>query len=164
MSETEYEEERAPEEIMAIAYRVCARMSEGALARDCYREEHIDGMTWWKWCEDIKPVRLMFERARRAQAQSMAEYAVTLPKSIRGEDHHIVAAVRLEVDTLRWYTSKIAPKIFGDRLEVGGDGFRIGVIALPSERAETSAEDGASLGPQSAPLLKSGTDSGDAAG
>lgn len=151
------EETRPLEERMAIVMRICARIASGELLRDCYAQESIDSTTWWRWCESNNMIRAHFERARLAQAHSMAEYAVSLPASIRGADHHIVQAVRLETDLLRWYTSKIAPKLFGDRIEVGGEGFRIGVIALPAETTEESR----SLGVQRGNALKSGSESVD---
>lgn len=137
------------EEKLAVARRVCVRVAAGELVSDCLHIEGISPGAWWRWTEEYKYIRVEFDRARAAQAQSLAERAVRIARSVRGEDYNIVQATRLEIDTLKWYTSKIAPKLFGERIEVGGEGFRIGVIALPAERTS----DGESVG------LESGEDS-----
>lgn len=62
--------------------------------------------------------RLLYSRARSAQAHCLAEEALTLADSARGMDADGVRATALAVDTRKWYTSKIAPKLFGDRLDV----------------------------------------------
>jgi hypothetical protein len=46
-----------------------------------------------------------------------------------------IAAKRLEVDTLKWLVTKIAPRLYGDRLDVQANVTHTvsGVIALPEE-------------------------------
>lgn len=156
------------EDKLAIAKRVCARVADGQLVCDVLKDEGLPPTHWWNWQEENKEIRADFGRARVAQAHALAERAVIVSRNVRGEDHHIVQAVRLECDTLRWFTSKIAPKLYGERIEVGGEGFRIGVIALPAEKSEEGGEgdppllgESRSLGLQSGAARESVTNSGD---
>ena len=36
-------------------------------------------------------------------------------------DYELVQRSRLRIDARKWYASKLAPKIYGDKLAIGGD-------------------------------------------
>ena len=69
-----------------------------------------------------------YERARKLQAQAMADEAVQVA---RDSTNQTAAGDRLLVDTLRWAASKAAPREFGDKQVVehsGGQKLEIRVV------------------------------------
>lgn len=54
----------------------------------------------------------------------MAERAISISRKAFGRDTAGVQAARLEVETLKWYVSKIAPRLYGERIihEQEGEG------------------------------------------
>jgi hypothetical protein len=65
-----------------------------------------------------------YARARDAALDLMAEETLALADDISKDSGFqggvAVARARLRVDTRKWYLSKLAPKRYGDRLEVSG--------------------------------------------
>jgi hypothetical protein len=59
-------------------------------------------------------------------------YRIQLINALR---HGAIQRDTLRVNTLKWYTSKIAPKLYGEKLDLtsGGEKVRAGVIVLPVE-------------------------------
>lgn len=54
-------------------------------------------------------------------------------KAIDGKDGDVNAR-RLQVDTRKWFTSKLAPKLYGEKVDVTSDGKRIqSLLVLPPE-------------------------------
>jgi hypothetical protein len=67
----------------------------------------------------------VYARAREQQAHSLAERAIAVSREAYGRDTAGVQAARLEVDTLKWYVSKIAPKLYGERLTIEDEGEKV---------------------------------------
>lgn len=126
------------EDVAALSMRVLLDVSQGDTLTDALAVAGVHHATWWQWTEDYDWIAAGMTRARIVQAHSLADRAVKISRAVKGEDYNIVQAVRLEVDTIKWYTSKIAPRLYGDQLEITGNGIRIGVIALPAEKPPTS--------------------------
>ena len=57
----------------------------------------------------------MYARAREDQADTLADEVVSIARQATSED---AAAVRVHLDAVKWYASKMAPKTYGDKHEV----------------------------------------------
>ena len=67
-----------------------------------------------------------YTRAREAQLDLMAEEVLEIAdeppeRTEHGVDSGSIANKRIRFDARRWYLSKLAPKRYGDRLEIAGD-------------------------------------------
>ena len=114
------------------------RVSNGELVTDVCADYGIPRNAVWRYCEEGgEAARTAYTRARVSQAHSLAEVAVLTSRSTRGMTADGIAGARLEVDTLKWLTTKIAPRLYGDRLDVQAVVAHTvtGVIALPDEDA-----------------------------
>lgn len=81
----------------------------------------------------------MFARARVSQCHSFAEEMIRLTDAARGEATEVIQWVRVASENRRWFVSKLAARIYGERIDVTSAGERIGVIALPPEDSESPA-------------------------
>lgn len=125
------------DEKRAIVEAICAKIAEGGIGNtvDAAAKEHgITRGTLWKWTTGDKTLGQLYSEARVWQAHSLGEDAITRADGATKETAH---AVRLQVDTLKWYTSKIAPRIYGDRIEVTGSN-GIPLMPAPTTRTDLS--------------------------
>ena len=113
---------------------ILARVANGELVTDVCRDYGITRADVWRKSEAVDGGGT-FTRARVSQAHSLAEDTVLISRSTRGMTADGIAGARLEVDTLKWLTTKIAPRLYGDRLDVQAVVAHTvsGVIALPEE-------------------------------
>lgn len=99
---------------------VCARVAQGEYVKVAAEAEGVDPSSVREWALDDEFAAL-YARARESQAHALAEEALR----IADEDCATSEAVqrnRLRVDTRKWYTSKIAPRHYGERQQVAVDG------------------------------------------
>lgn len=105
-----------------IADLICERMSEGESLRKICAEPGIPSMsTVFRWLGDGKnsAFREQYARAREAQADKYADELVDIADEGRNEDAGII---RLRMDARKWAASKLAPKKYGDKLDLTHDG------------------------------------------
>lgn len=74
--------------------------------------------TVYRWLEDEENVafRQQYARAREAQADGKFEDAWDIASAATVEN---VQVARLQIDTIKWQTSKLAPKKYGEKLALG---------------------------------------------
>lgn len=60
----------------------------------------------------------------------MAEYTIQRSRQALGLPGEGVQAVKLEIDTMKWYTTKIAPRIFGDKVDVTSGGEKLALTVV----------------------------------
>lgn len=81
------------------------------------------------WCQKYPEFRELYARAKVSQVEWLVEDALEIAydgskdsyvddKGNERQDHEWVARSRLKVDTIKWFASKLAPKIYGDRIHV----------------------------------------------
>ena len=112
---------------------ICAQTADCIALRRIASEIGISWATLVNWI-NAKPERIeQYARAREAQADKFAEDIIeiademVLETKYDGEDVKIVmdstavARNRLRVDARKWLASKMAPKKFGDRLNLDAD-------------------------------------------
>jgi hypothetical protein len=98
-----------------LADEICRRLAEGESLRTICRDSHVPNLsTVLEWVRDDRgDFGAMYRRARETQAHVLAEQVVeaafTAPDPQQG---------RLRFDALRWYASKLLPKVYGERVEV----------------------------------------------
>lgn len=127
-----------------LAANICERIALGESLRAISRE---DGMphqaTVYRWLDVDEAFREQYARARAKQADTMAEEIVEIADETwndttvteRGEQPNSewIARSRLRVDARKWLMSKLAPKKYGDRIDVTTGGESINLSA--EERA-----------------------------
>lgn len=128
---------------------VCARISKGELTKDAARAEGSDEYQVRDWARD-EQFAPAYASARVSQAHALAEQCIAIADGTDDESEARVSALlgaiedvdedakehiinslqnvavqrdRLRLDARKWFTSKIAPKIYGDKLDLtsGGD-------------------------------------------
>jgi hypothetical protein len=103
-----------------IGDKVCEMIAEGKSLRQIAQ---IEGMPKpglvCKWLADPANAafREQYVRAREAQADFLADETLEIADGASAEDHQVA---RLRFDARRWYTGKVAPKKYGDKLTHAG--------------------------------------------
>jgi hypothetical protein len=111
--------------------RVCVLMEEkGWTSKRAFAHVGISPRTFWDWVQTDSAFRERYERARISQAHYIAEEAIDIADEEAWTMEQVQRA-RNRVDTRKWYVSKIAPRIFGDRIEHAHT-HRHAVVVLPA--------------------------------
>lgn len=128
---------------------ICERLASGESLRAICADSAMPGKTTvFRWLSVNEPFRDQYARARVLQLEHMAEEILEISDdgsrdtyedengNIR-TDHDVVARSRLRVDTRKWLMSKLAPKKYGDKLEVSGETVTRFVAEIPAQSATT---------------------------
>lgn len=100
-----------------IVSRICRLVASGILLKNAAKREGVRRETFWRWLDADEELRRRFERARVAQAHALAEQAISIADApVR--DHADAVRARTRVDVRKWFVAKLAPKIYGERLQV----------------------------------------------
>ncbi len=126
-----------------LAHRICERLASGETLNAICRD---DGMprrqTVLGWALDNEEFAPLYKRAREIGYSAMADDILDISDDASkdivrdGEgnartDHEAINRSRLKVDTRKWLMSKALPKVYGDKLQVGGpDGGALSLEAL----------------------------------
>jgi hypothetical protein len=98
----------------AIADEVCERLAHGETLRKMVLDEHMPPAgTIYRWLDSNESFRDQYAQARVRQADYYAE--MIIDESFGAHDASIG---RLRMDALKWASSKIAPKKYGDKIEL----------------------------------------------
>ena len=145
-----------------IVQDILERVSRGELVTDACAFHGIQRSTLFRWAEADESIRNAYARARIDQAHVIAEQAMsiadgrdaesksgleamiaTLPGVDERDRDRVLnsfqsAAVqrdRLRVDTRKWFTAKLAPRLYGDKLDITSDGEKIvpALLVVPQE-------------------------------
>lgn len=118
-----------------LADDICSRISKGeSLKRICEDEEMPTRATVHNWLLDEEK-RGFFDKYTQAvnvraelMFDELEELADKSVDDIEGDDKSDGARVqarKLQVDTRKWYLSKVMPKKYGDKLDLTSDGERL---------------------------------------
>jgi hypothetical protein len=140
----------------ALADAVCERLANGKSLRAICRDEAMPSLTTvMMWARTDEKFTQQYTRAREQQADVLADEIVDIadedPQTIltRSEDGEsdarelridgaAVQFQRLRIDARKWFASKVAPKKYGDKLELAGDKERpltVLNVQMPPEEA-----------------------------
>jgi hypothetical protein len=132
------------------ALELCERLIEGQSLRSICQDDNMPSIrAVMKWLSDGKHPEFVqqYARAKEAQAETLAEeiltiadtpqIGVTIKTKPDGEtettEGDMIQHRRLQVDARKWLASKMAPKKYGDRLELAGE---VGVNSLTDEQVD----------------------------
>lgn len=110
-----------------IAEQVMAGMRSGLSAFKACQVAGVPQSTFSRWVDDDATLAENYARAREDLIERIANDVMELadsevPETGDGKkDWQAVQKHKLQVDTRKWLLSKLAPKKYGDKLEVSGD-------------------------------------------
>ena len=115
------------EERAKISAAVLDEMRSGLSAYKACKAAGVPQSTFSRWCDDDATLAESYARAREDLIERMAEEVLNLsdqevPETGDGKkDWQAVQKHRLQVDSRKWLLSKLAPRKYGEKLEVSGD-------------------------------------------
>lgn len=141
------------------ADKVLAAMVEGHTLTDACDMNAINRSTVYRWIEANEAFATSYARAREHLAEHCFTQALEIPKQLYAKvqagmplDGPTVGAARLLVDTLRWYSEKLNPRLYGQQkqtLEVSGN-IAVATVLIDSRSLSQEARDGLRMALQSA--------------
>ena len=119
-----------------LAATICMRLAEGESLRKICADDAMPGKsTVLGWLLDGEHDGFLdqYTHAREAQADYFADEILEIADDSSGDtfttqdgkeivNHDHITRSRLRVDTRKWLMARIAPKVYGDRLQHTGDG------------------------------------------
>jgi hypothetical protein len=105
----------------AVADALVERMIGGESVRQICRDANMPGeKTVYQWLAKDEIFAQQYARGRVAQMEAMGEDIIEISDAPAREPVD-VQRNRLRVDSRKWLMSKLAPKKYGDKLELSGD-------------------------------------------
>jgi len=114
---------RFPETINSIL----EMMQSGKSLRNACDAHNVSSGSFMMWVSEDRNLAEQYKAAREAMIDKIADDTVALADAEpeRGPDGKVdsgwVSNQRLKIDTRKWLLSKLAPKKYGDKIEVSGD-------------------------------------------
>ncbi len=119
-----------------LAARICERIADGEPLRSVCRDAAMpDKSTVLRWLgnDESAEFRDQYAYAREMQADGLFDEALEIADDVSVDwtedkdgkkvfDHEHVQRSRLRVDTRKWAAGKLAPKVYGDKMQHTGDG------------------------------------------
>ena len=92
----------------------------------CRMDGMPDHTTFIRWMREDGVLATKYARARTAQADTLFDRMEAVEEAVSAGtmDSH---AARVVLDSMRWRASKLAPKVYGDRLDVSVTDTRISI-------------------------------------
>lgn len=103
-----------------IIKAVCVAISGGQLVKEACEAQGVTPKALREWCVETPAFGALYARAREEQAHAIAEDAIRLADAVLPAKG-FVDKVRVQVDARKWMASKLAPRLYGEKLEVSGD-------------------------------------------
>jgi hypothetical protein len=117
-----------------VAARICEELIEGkSLRKICKADDMPAASTVFLWLSRVPAFSEQYTRAREAQAEALAEDTLEIAddgtndyitkqkadgstEEVLNSEH--IQRSKLRVDTRKWLMSKLAPKKYGDKLDL----------------------------------------------
>jgi len=128
-----YKQEDKDKKVNAI----CLQIEEGLSARQAILNQNIPFKTFYDWIEKDEDKRKQYARACEVRADKIADEILDIADDgtndymlvVKGdvtynvEDREVTNRSKLRVETRKWLLAKLAPKKYGDKLDLtsGGD-------------------------------------------
>ena len=101
----------------AIADEFIERLSCGESMRGICEDTHMPSRpTLWKWMDADASFLDRYIRARDRQAHSYADLALQMAEG--RNKHEDPGALRVQLDAIKWAASKLAPRVYGEKLDL----------------------------------------------
>jgi hypothetical protein len=110
-----------------IAEKVIKAMDSGMSCFKACQQAGIPMQTFTRWAEEDAALAEAYARARENFVERIANEVMELSDVDVGEtpdgrkDWAAVQKHKLQVDTRKWLLSKLAPKKYGEKIEISGD-------------------------------------------
>ena len=111
----------------AMVDALLVQIETGKSMREVCRMDGMpDHTTVIRWMRDDAGLATKYARARMAQADVLFDRMEAVEEAVSAGtmDSH---AARVVLDSMRWRASKLAPKVYGDRLDVSVSDTRISI-------------------------------------
>ena len=119
-----------------LADRICERIATGESMRQVCEDSAMPGRTTIReWLRDNEDFRSRCARAREEQADGIFEEMADLEQKVLDDEVSALAA-RVVLSSRQWRASKLAPKKYGDKLEVENNTTIKGAMTLDMFYAE----------------------------
>ncbi len=103
------------------ADKICELIARGmSLRAICVSGDMPASGTVHRWLAEHAEFQEQYAHAREEQADSFADEIVEIADSVPA-DNAEVAKAKLQIDARKWKAAKLAPKKYGDKLELDGD-------------------------------------------
>lgn len=117
-----------------MALYICEQLVTGRSLRSICAEDDVpDATTVFRWLDSVESFRSQYARAREIQASVLAAETIEIADAATNEDYN---TARLRVDARKWYASKLAPKVYGDKVTTEVTGADGGAIRVESTIAD----------------------------
>ena len=121
--------------------RILARIESGELVRASCAAEQLNPRALYEWEAASPDHAKRYARARQRQADAIVEETFDIADDSSNDElvddegrirqnSEWIARSRLRVDTRKWYASKIAPRLYGDKVDVTSDGEKLQSFTL----------------------------------
>ena len=117
----------ATDEVAEIQEKVITEIQTGRSLRQVCGDEGMPNFrTVQRWIVSDGAFAVRYARARTAQADTLFDRMEAVEEAVSAGtmDSH---AARVVLDSMRWRASKLAPKVYGDRLDVSVSDTRISI-------------------------------------
>lgn len=117
----------ATDEVTEIQEKVITEIQTGRSLRQVCGDEGMPNFrTVQRWIVSDGQFAVRYARARTAQADTLFDRMEAVEEAVSAGtmDSH---AARVVLDSMRWRASKLAPKVYGDRLDVSVSDTRISI-------------------------------------
>jgi hypothetical protein len=116
---------------IAIAEQICNAIAITPKSLDAICEENPNfphRATFKRWLHQSDEVRAMYARAKVSQCQLLAEQILTIADESQSDtykdedgvelvNHDVIDRAKVRIDARKWLCAKLAPRIFGDRVQ-----------------------------------------------
>ena len=105
-----------------VAEQLCSGLTDGKSLRSlCLQDDMPDQTTVFRWLADERyaDFRKQYAGAREIQADAIFDECLDIADD--GTDQHDgdhIARSRLRIDTRKWMAGKLAPKKYGEKLDI----------------------------------------------
>ena len=104
-----------------LAIRLCSEIALGRSLRKVCLEDWSPCMsTIFRWLLTNKEFKEQYAIASQQKADAHADEIQDLADDVE-LDQMAIAKAKLQIDTRKWIASKLKPKKYGEKIEVGGD-------------------------------------------
>ena len=101
-----------------IADTICERIADGESLRSiCAADDMPNKATVFKWLAAFPTFSDQYARARETQADSLFDDVLTIADSSQDDPQDR----RVRIDARKWMAGKLRPKVYGDKIAIGGD-------------------------------------------
>lgn len=137
---------RTKEQKLKLVHSILIKIENGMSVRKACAEFNVSHRTFLDFISADEELSTHYARAKlegiEKLAEELLEISDTSPRinAFGNVDSGDVNARRLQIDTRKWLLSKLAPKKYGDRLELVGDAENPLVIKSPAEMTEAELD------------------------